>query len=263
MAHRSMTGRSASQRLKWAVLPMLVTLGIIAADAVGCHNTELHPIPSTTEHLPPFILSSELNAATAWIRHFDDSLFFTFAPPFHYAPVAQEPIRVKPQLTQWGDPWDHSQLSRNMDSILLENGVKSFEKRVRMVAHAIVSSGWRQNVWHYNAWGVKRGSWDGQWYQMNTVEVDPSGLEIVVADEEWRAFRNWDESVKDYLRRITRESRRPSYRQAARHLASPDRRADVRFWRSLGEGNYYTTQKFSPGRFAALCFLVRQHLSES
>ncbi len=255
-------GQHARKRLRRAFLPMLVAALIIAADLVGCHNTELRPLPSTTEHLSPLSVSYELNAAT-WVRHYEDRLHFAFAPPFYYAPVVQEPTVVKPQLTPWGEPWNHGQLSRNMDSILLENGVKPFEKRVRMIAHAILSSGWRQNVWHYNAWGVKKGSWDGPWYEMNTVEVDRNGRETAVIDEEWRAFSNWAESVEDYLQRITRESHRPSYREAARHLASSDRKADVRFWRSLGEGNYYTTQKFSPGRFSALCFHVRQTLSES
>ncbi len=243
-------------------LVLVVLVGFVAS-FLSCHNAELRTAPVFDEYQSFFTSHFERDSAEGWSGELAMARRFVFTPRLgHYAAIRGQ-VRLKPVLTPWGEPWDHTELVRNMDQILEQNGVESRSTRVRMIAHAVVSSGWRQNVWHYNAWGVKQGTWTGPWYQMSTVEYDPDGRETYIRDEKWRAFSSWTEAVHDYQRRITKASRRPSYRKAARHISDQSARADSAFWRSLGEGNYYTTQKFSPGRFTALCFMVRRALSAS
>lgn len=172
-----------------------------------------------------------------------------------------EPGRVAPVSTAWGTPWDREDLAITMDRILLENGVDNREQRVRMIAHAIVASGWRQNVWNHNVWGVRRGSWQGPYYVMSTVEEDDAGRTHTVWDAAWRSFGDWSEAVVDFASRINGDSSRPSYRKAYRNLVDPDRRADARYWNALGEGNYYTATHFSEKTFARLCWAVRGYLN--
>ena len=132
---------------------------------------------------------------------------------------------------------------------------------MRMIAHSIVASGWRQNVWNYNAWGVQQGSWEGPFYTMNTVETDENGNDVPVEDARWRAFGGWDEAVADFRNRINPDSRRPSYRQAHNHLYSTKPGASAAYWAALGDGNYYTARHFSDKKFGALCKAVLDILS--
>jgi len=170
--------------------------------------------------------------------------------------------RVESFLTPWAEPWNHHQICRRMNEILIENGVKSRQMRIRMIAHAIVASGWRQNVWNYNAWGVQQGSWDGPWYVRSTQEADDDGNLYTVWDAAWRSFESWEESIADYLSRISPDSPREPYRQAYRYAVDPNNfRADRLFWESLREGRYYTAQHFTTKRFAVLCSRVRQELA--
>lgn len=170
---------------------------------------------------------------------------------------------MKPRKTQWGTPWNHEELCRNMNSILVDAGVESGEARVRMIAHAIVASGWRQNVWNYNAWGVQQGSWRGPYYEMPTVEIDENGNIHEVPNAAWRSFESWQQAVDDFHARISPDSQRPSYRQAYRHLMNPSRKADAVYWSALGDGNYYTAQHFDKKKFAMLCWGIREILSET
>jgi hypothetical protein len=170
--------------------------------------------------------------------------------------------RVESVLTPWAEPWNHGQICRRMNEILIENGVESRQMRIRMIAHAIVASGWRQNVWNYNAWGVQQGSWTGPWYVRSTQEADDDGNLYTVWDAAWRSFESWEESIGDYLSRISPDSPREPYRQAYRYAVDPNNfRADKLFWDSLREGRYYTAQHFTTIIFATLCGRVRQELA--
>ena len=171
--------------------------------------------------------------------------------------------QVRPLKTNWATPGNHKEICSNMNAILLENGVESPRVRERMIAHAIVASGWRQSVWNYNAWGVQAGSWGGLWFTMNTIEEDVDGDAYLVRDASWRAFTGWDAAVEDYFNRIRPDSKRPSYRKAYKMLMSPDTKMDAEFWSALGEGNYYTAQQFKGMKFAILCGLVRRLLNET
>jgi len=171
--------------------------------------------------------------------------------------------RIRPRKTPWGPPWQHKELVTNMSAILVQNNIIKPSVKVRMIAHAIVASGWRQNVWNYNAWGVQRGSWRGPYHILNTIEETDQGTPYQVKDAPWRAFRGWAEAVRDYHNRISADSKRPSYRQAYRHLHNPGSKADAAYWAALGEGNYYTAQKFTAKKFAALCHGIRQILAQT
>jgi hypothetical protein len=185
-------------------------------------------------------------------------------PSRENAPVLpqDQSVRVPPELTNWGEPWNHRDICARMDAILFECGVESAQARVRMIAHAIVASGWRQNVWNFNAWGVQLGSWDGPWFIKSTYEVNEYGDFYTVWTAAWRSFSSWQEAVEDYQRRISSGSKRDSYRTAYAYLNDPDPWADISFWSALKEGRYYTDHRFTGRKFAVLCKRVRQELSE-
>ncbi|MBN2530145.1 MAG: hypothetical protein JXR76_27385 [Deltaproteobacteria bacterium] len=173
--------------------------------------------------------------------------------------VILDALKVRPKRTPWAAAWDRESVVLKMNDILSSHGIASESVRVRMIAHAIVASGWKQNVWNFNAWGVRQGSWDKKWYEMPTFEEDDSGKMVFVEDASWRAFSNWEEAIRDYQQRISADSERPSYREAHRYLVSNAvsfRHAKL-FWESLGDGNYYTASNFTGAKFARLCGGVR------
>ena len=252
-------------------LPLLAVSGILAALMLGgCQVEALRNAEINT----PFQTVSA--SADHWLM--DTTLSFSYTPldpssllpepaaPTEVATATMEDdeedslLRVRPRKTAWGLPWDRRGLVFKLDRILEDNGVANPEARIKMISHAVVASGWRQNVWNYNAWGVQRGSWDGPFYEMFTVEMNDDGALVEVPDAQWRAFASWEDSVRDFNERITDTSQRPSYRQAYRHLVSDSRRSCAAYWSSLGDGNYYTADGFTPGKFAALCWYVRQML---
>ncbi len=201
-----------------------------------------------------------LSTRQRWI----DQLSSSFLQPESKATAittTRSPIRVAPVLTQWGEPWNRQEICIEMDRILKDNNIQSKEMRVRMIAHAIVASGWRQKVWNYNAWGVQQGSWQGPWFKMSTQEQDKNGRTYDVFNAGWRSFSGWRESIRDYQNRISPTSKRPSYRQAHRALIHPHRRADLAFWNALSEGNYFTNRQFTPKKFAMVCNIVRRELT--
>ncbi|MDJ0766473.1 MAG: hypothetical protein QNJ97_26090 [Myxococcota bacterium] len=172
-------------------------------------------------------------------------------------------VRVPPIPTSWGEPWNRRSLVLKMDHILTSHGVAQTQVRVRMIAHAIVASGWRQNIWNYNAWGVQVGSWKGPWFIMSTLEMDENGHYYTVYSAMWRAFSGWDEAIADYRERISPTSSREYYREAYKWLVDPDAWADISYWNALKEGRYYTDRRFPGRRFYRLCNFVRQVLKEA
>jgi hypothetical protein len=175
------------------------------------------------------------------------------------------PIKVKPRKTPWAEPWNRSQIVINMNRILKENGFDNKAMRVRMIAHAVVASGWRQNVWNYNVWGVRKGSFDGSWYEMPTYEADENGEFYKVEDAEWRSFSSFSEAIVDFTDRINPSSQRPAYRKAYRALSNRriHPKIDAEYWDNLKDGNYYTAVHFSGKKFAMLCNTVRLLLKGS
>lgn len=173
-----------------------------------------------------------------------------------------DPLKVKPSRTPWAPAWDRESVVLVMNDILAKHNVSSLNTRVRMIAHAIVASGWKQNVWNFNAWGVRQGSWEKSWYEMPTYEEDESGHYVFVDDASWRAFSSWDEAIDDFQQRISADSERPSYREAHRHLVteSVSFRVAKAYWEALGDGNYYTASNFTGEKFARLCGGVRSIL---
>lgn len=167
--------------------------------------------------------------------------------------------RVTATPTPWGTPWDHHSICVNMDGILRSCGVTAAHVRRRMIAHAIVASGWRQNVWCYNAWGVKTGSsWAGAWYTMTTQEDDGTGTMYTVYDDKWRAFPGWKACVVDFQGRIAAASSRYGASYAA---LIDEARLDSEYWRELGIAGYYTdTTNMHPDDFASVCQRVYSEL---
>jgi len=230
-------------------------LAILAASA-GCH-----PTPALTPSSLPVELAEVKSSDYFSSRLHRTGLSFSFSP----MSVREEEItvaqpRVRPIPTRWGDPWDRAALARRLNDILIGSGVVQRQQRVRMIAHAIVASGWRQNVWNHNLWGVRRGSWEGPYFVMSTMEEDDEGNQHLVYEAEWRSFPSWEEAVADFNGRIAPDSKRPSYRQAYHHLVDPSWRADARYWEALGDGNYYTATHFSRKSFAMLCWAIRGYL---
>jgi hypothetical protein len=169
--------------------------------------------------------------------------------------------QIAPVKTPWGEAQNHSQIVLRMEALLTRYGIVTSDMRHRMTAHAIFASGWKQNVWHFNAWGVKRGSWKGDWYTMNTQEADASGAYYDVPGEGWRAFTSWKESITDFLNRISPTSSREGYRNAYEHLVQTGQAHDAEYWAALGVGGYYTDKAFKPEDFANLVNRVRIELA--
>lgn len=165
--------------------------------------------------------------------------------------------------TPWGEPNNHSELVLHMDALLSRYGITNADQRARMTAHAIFASGWAQKVWHFNAWGVKRGSWPDGYYQMNTKEADAAGNYYDVPGEQWRAFTSWKQAIDDFLNRISPTSERVGYQTAARHLVAGGASHDAEYWDALGYGGYYTDKKFTGQDFAKLVTRVRSELSKA
>lgn len=170
--------------------------------------------------------------------------------------------RVNATPTPWAKAWDHGAISRNMYALLVRYGIESHDVRCRMVAHAIVASGWRQACWCYNAWGVRVGSWTGDYYQMNTQEDDGTGKLVDDKGAKWRAFKNWRQAIDDFRQRIAISN--PRYKAAALALEAPGSTSDSNYWEALGQGGYYTdTVNMTPAKFANLCNRVRAELAKS
>lgn len=168
---------------------------------------------------------------------------------------------IDAKKTPWGQAGNHAEIVANMDALLKRYGIVNDDMRHRMTAHAIFASGWKQNVWHFNAWGVKRGSWKGDWYIMGTQEADDAGTLYDVPKAEWRAFTSWKESIEDFLNRISPTSDRAGYRSAYAELVQPGIEHDAAYWDALGSGGYYTDKKFKGADFAALVKRVRSELA--
>ena len=174
--------------------------------------------------------------------------------------------QVRPVKTPFGEPWNHREIVLRMDSLLRRIGISRTGERVRMTANAIFASGWKQNVWWFNAWGVKRGSWKGNWYTMKTLEARKDGSYYAVDNATWRAFDGWRQAVEDFQGRISPDSGRAGYREAYEHLVdetSPVELADAAYWDALGAGGYYTDKKFKGANFASLCARVRSELESA
>jgi hypothetical protein len=170
---------------------------------------------------------------------------------------------VKPMKTAWAEPQDHRQICLRMHMLLKRCGVEASWVRDRMTAHAIFASGWKQNCWCYNAWGVKLGTWQGSWYAMQTREVDKNGNWQTVKGAAWRAFDGWQEAVRDYLQRIAPGSSRYSRAHEALIREQPLEASDREFWAALQVGGYMTDKGFSPASFAALCARVRKEVFDA
>jgi len=163
--------------------------------------------------------------------------------------------------TPWGEAENTRELVLNMDALLRRYGIVNADQRARMTAHALFASGWKQKIWHFNAWGVKRGSWPGDYYQMNTQEADDAGNLYSVPGAEWRAFTSWKEAIDDFLTRISPTAEREGYRQASAHLVMEGPEHDAQYWDALGAGGYYTDKKFKGENFASLAKRVRTELA--
>ena len=239
-----------------AQLVFRVSVLLLALFQAGCYSASSNPPIAPSTRLFTCETRPLTHAPSA-----DARLSFSFSPvEFTTLAKSYAPTEMKPRKTLWGTPWNHEELCRNMNAILVDAGVESDAARVRMIAHAIVASGWRQNVWNYNAWGVQQGSWRGPYYVMYTEEIGDDGKVHEVPDAAWRSFEGWQQAVDDFYARINPDSQRPSYRQAYRHLMNPSRKADAVYWSALGDGNYYTAEHFDKKKFAMLCWGVREIL---
>ena len=245
--------------------PAYLLLIIAVLLVAGCHGAALQPVNPI--YFSEFELATNFEEVsleeTKLVNETQFEPKFVFAPHHRLEGMDESSLkRIRPKKTPWGEAWNRAELTQNMNDVLLSFGIESEQARVRMIAHALVASGWRQNIWHFNAWGVQKGSWDGLWYEMPTVETDENGNPVYVPDAAWRAFEGWSKAIEDYQDRIGRHSTRPAYKRAARFLYEPGWRADYAFWEELGKGNYYTNKSFTPKMFTMLCFTVRRLLSK-
>ena len=261
---------------RFSIASLTAVLMSVCLSACNYATFEEVTSPSTTPEkvsIYQLVLNSDASFyAQRFIFHPNQTwLSFSYAPaeasesqPVSDLVVNDDLLRIRPLRTPWAPAWDREAVVLGMNRILLSHGVESENMRVRMIAHAVVASGWKQNVWNFNAWGVRQGSWEKNWYIMPTYEEDENGHSVFVADATWRAFNNWEEAIDDYMTRISADSERPSYREAYRHLKSDtiSFRTAKAFWHALGDGNYYTASDFTGEKFARLCGGVRSILRQ-
>jgi hypothetical protein len=163
--------------------------------------------------------------------------------------------QVAAVATPWAKAYDHSAVCVNMDRILRALGVTQEHVRRRLTAHAIVASGWRQNVHAFNVWKVKIGGWSGDYYIGDTVEENKAGATYTEHGTKWRAYSSFDAALADH----------PVFtmkRYAAAEVALLDpSRPDADYWIELGKAGYYTdTHQIHGDDFASICRRVAHEL---
>ena len=263
--------RSGSSSEKFMGRIFLLVLAGLAGLGAGCNYAaidEAAASSTTAEKVGPYqlFLKTEYSEYAHRLAFHPSQTWLSLS----YAPVENIEIpdvdvvlgahrKVRPSRTPWAPALERETIILRMNDILTSNGVDSVHVRVRMIAHAIVASGWKQKVWNFNAWGVRQGSWEKEWYVMPTYEENDDGSMEYVADASWRAFSGWEEAILDFQERISAESERPSYREAYRHLVAEtvSPRTSRAYWEALSEGNYYTATWFTGEKFARLCGGVR------
>lgn len=214
---------------------------------------------SLTEQKSPSRLASRGRGLSIYLKAF---LAITLLSALAYGGIILGEL-LNAKRTPWGEAGNHAELVLNMDALLSRYGITNADQRARMTAHAIFASGWAQKVWHYNAWGVKRGSWPDDYYQMNTQEADAAGNYYPVPGEQWRAFTSWKQAIDDFLNRISPTSTRAGYQTAARHLIAGGASHDAEYWDALGYGGYYTDKAFDGQDFAKLVTRVRSEIAKA
>lgn len=142
---------------------------------------------------------------------------------------------VKAVHTPWALPWDHRKIILNFDGVLRNCGVKSAVVRRRMTINAVTASGWKQNCFCYNAFGVQLGGWRGDYFVTNTFEYE-DGVKVHIEKQPWRAFDNFFHAVSDWLSRMQNYER---YEVAWKHIAD-ESVTDGEWWVMMGKGGYYT-----------------------
>jgi hypothetical protein len=148
--------------------------------------------------------------------------------------------QLKVMLTQVGEPRNHRQLVTRYDALLRRLNVEPPTYRHLLIAHSLVAAGWKQNLAWYNAWGVKRGTWKGDYYTWSTKE-EKDGELYDVPGAEWRAFHSWREAVDDTKARIGPDSWSGSYVAAYRVAMGTGNPRD--YWDALGSGGYFTAKR--------------------
>lgn len=160
--------------------------------------------------------------------------------------------KIEAIRTPWGD--DHKSIRLNMLALLERYGIAESYVRERVTAHAILASGWKQNCFNHNAWGVKRGSWAGNYVVLSTYE-EINKERIKVEGAEWRAFDNWRSAIDDYFKRINVENNR--YSSAAKALYSRLIDCDKTFFDQLRVAGYFTDTGMSAGEFQSIVNGIR------
>jgi len=152
--------------------------------------------------------------------------------------------------TPWAKAWDHAAVCVNMDRILEVEGIEEEHVRRRLTAHAIVASGWRQNVHAFNVWKVKLGKAAMDYYVGDTVE-EKDGATYTEKGTKWRAYDSFGAALSDHP--VFSMSRYAAAKVALLDAARPD--GD--YWKELGKAGYYTdTMNIHPPDFASICHRV-------
>lgn len=144
--------------------------------------------------------------------------------------------------TLFAEPGDLEGFAHGLDRILRDNlppELNTTHVRVRMIAAASWAGGWLAgNIWRYNAWGIRRGGWAGDYYGMKAPEYNSQGelVELPADKSLWRAYYSWAEAVADYVKVLSQDR----YKAGFAALQDPREEADFEWFAKLGEGGWYT-----------------------
>lgn len=144
--------------------------------------------------------------------------------------------------TLFAEPGDLEGWAHGLDRILRQHLPIELNKphvRVRMSAAASWAGGWLVgNIWRYNAWGIRKGGWTGDYYGMKAPEYNSQGelIELPADKSFWRAYGSWGEAVADYVKVLSQDR----YKAGFESLQDPREEADHEWFAKLGEGGWYT-----------------------
>lgn len=170
---------------------------------------------------------------------------------------------LAPVRTPISKPEDHRAFILGLDGILRENLPPELNLphvRARLIAHSSLAVGWNtdpQRCWHYNAFGVRRGSWKGDYYLRPALEViNGKEVQLPAAKSPWRAYKSWKEAVSDLVRLLSSER----YSPALPMLINPHSN-DGEYWERMGELGWYTAPPAEAGEaFASRARAAREVL---
>jgi hypothetical protein len=175
------------------------------------------------------------------------------------------PLDMTKQVRVNNAPWakvappkDYKGVSLNLWGMLHSAGFTKPVQVRKMIAHAIMASGWMQrNAWNHNYWKMKTGrNWPGNWFAKKSPE-NING-KLVLKGSTWRHYDNPKGGIDGYWNFINKLIR---YRESLAILTNESIPEDE-FWRQLGLDGWYNGP-FKAGDFQSVANRVKREIENA